>query len=175
MQTRARANSVVGRRAPAQRLIRYLSIVGLATSCLLLGACAPTFPPVAPTPTPTTAALNGCPAQRPPARETTPDIVVKGGGGVNPELIDIRVGQTLEIQLSDSFRWSLGTNGPAQVLVEPAGNGWHDAAKSACVWQFAARAVGHETLSFAGTPICAIGVACPQFALLVQYTVGVSA
>jgi hypothetical protein len=145
----------------------------LASSCLLLAACTSSAATVTPTPTRTAATLNGCPAQQPPARATTPAIVEKGGG-VNATPISMRIGQTLEIQLSDTLHWSLRTSELAPVLVGTPGNGWHDAARHACVWQFGPSAAGQETLSFTGTAICTAGVACPQFALLVQYTVVVS-
>jgi hypothetical protein len=105
----------------------------------------------------------------------TADVVVKGGGGADQKSVDIRVGQTLDIQLVDSYRWSLATSGQTRALVGLPSNGWHDAAQSLCVWQFSASVAGQETLSFTGAPICTPGVACPQFVLLLRYPVDVSA
>jgi hypothetical protein len=148
--------------------------------CLLLAACATTSTgagsgtpsPTGPHPT-ITITTSSCPMRQPPPSATPADITIGANGGQASSSITMQVGQTLQIQLSASYKWTAATTGPAGVLTAHPDNGWHDTANGTCVWQFTAAAKGQVTLSFTGRPICAAGVACPQIILLQQYTIAV--
>lgn len=161
---------------------------GVVIGCFLvlafLAACAPGASstgssPGSPTQTATTAASgtagpNGCPSQSPPANAgTKADVVVNFAGGAQGKTVTLNKGQTLEVRLPSTMRWSLNVQGDASVLTASAGNGWYDASLNSCVWRFAAANQGNATLAFAGVMVCRPNSECSEIAVAQEYDVAV--
>ncbi|HKV83899.1 MAG TPA: protease inhibitor I42 family protein [Ktedonobacterales bacterium] len=118
--------------------------------------------------------VNGCPAHQPAAATARPaDVVASQSSGLDQQ-VTLKQGQTLEIRLNPTLRWTL-TMGAASRLLTPAQpNGWYGAAVNACVWRFTASASGSADLAFSGLAICQGGSICPHGALAQDYAVTVS-
>ena len=125
--------------------------------------------------TPGSAALNGCPnnsasggADLPP-----PDLVLRHGG-IEPQPVTVKAGQTFDILLEAIIRWGLSTQDASAILTPQGPQGWYDAKQRECVWRFLAARTGRATLNFAGGPVCAPRTVCPQYARIEQYAIAVA-
>lgn len=180
---------------------RGAAVIAVALVCLLVAACGgastgvgggtPHATPTLPSRTPTqpATALNGCAWQTPPVGLPAADVVARPRGGENTPPVSLHVGQTLQIRLPATYRWSLPAQDVGRVLAPQPGNDWLDANASAsatatttatttanaCVWQFSASAVGHATLNFTGSPVCPPGSPCPAYAVVITQDVTVAA
>jgi hypothetical protein len=127
------------------------------------------------------AQLNGCPVQQVPANASIRgDVIVSSGAGEaafgqGSQQVQLRKGQTLEVQLPAAERWAVIMHAPGQVLTPATSNGWYDPSLSACVWRFTASATGNASLQFAGTAVCAPSTKCPIVAFSEQINVAVQA
>lgn len=158
-------------------------VIGCVLLLALLAACAPGASNTAsssnaPTATATTAAsgnagLNGCPTESPPADAGTKADVVVTFTGAEGQTVTLTKGQTLEVRLPAAMRWSLSTQGAANVLTPSATNGWYDAGLDNCVWRFVAANQGNATLAFGGVAVCKPKTECPAIAVAQDYDITV--
>ncbi len=161
----------------------WLVVPGCLMLLALLAGCAPgtsstASSPGSPTQTATAASgatgQNGCTSQNPPATAgTKADVVVTFAGGADGQKVALNKGQTLEVRLPASMRWSLSVQGDASVLSAATDNGWYDASGDACVWRFAAAKQGTATLAFAGVAVCKPHTQCPTLATSQEYDITV--
>ncbi|WIG59693.1 MAG: hypothetical protein OJF49_002440 [Ktedonobacterales bacterium] len=124
--------------------------------------------------TPGSAALNGCPNTSASGAGLTPPDLTLRHGGIEPQHVTLKTGQTFEIRLEAVIRWGLSARDASAILTPQGPQGWYDASQRECVWRFVAAKAGTAALNFAGGPVCAPRTACPQYARIEQYAITVA-
>jgi hypothetical protein len=84
------------------------------------------------------------------------------------------VGDTVQVRLPATSRWSLQAAQSATVLASIAPSGMYAPALNACIWTFQARSTGAETLRYAGAPICKPGQPCAAYRIAMNFSINVS-
>ena len=126
-----------------------------------------------PTPTPTTVqgygTAHGCPSDA-VVTSTLPtaNVTVKPAG--SNSTVTAHVGDVIEIQLSFGHRWTgPTTSGGGLQLQTPAG--YASIATKMCIWRFSAQSTGLTQLTFLAEAICEKDQVCPQYAIVVTFTI----
>lgn len=88
--------------------------------------------------------------------------------------VSVHVGDTVQVRLPSTSRWSFQARSAAAVLTAIAPSSAYAPSLNACVWTFQAKAIGAETLSYGGAPICKPGQACATYRIAMDFTVNVS-
>jgi hypothetical protein len=128
-----------------------------------------------PTPAPTTVkgygTAYGCPSDAvvtPPAGQ--PNVTIKMTD--SNTTINAHSGDVIEVHLPFGERWS-GPTEASSILQLQTPSGYAFKAGKVCVWRFIARDSGVAKISFSARAICKKGELCPQYVLLVPFTIDV--
>lgn len=85
----------------------------------------------------------------------------------------VKVGQTVGIDLSMTYRWNARLDDPSHALTPINPQGALNTANNTCAWRFLATGAGQVTLTFTGIFQCQPPRMCPAVALDFAYTVNV--
>lgn len=88
--------------------------------------------------------------------------------------VTAHVGDTVQVRLPATSRWSLQAVSSLAVLSAIAPTNMYSPSLNTCVWTFQAKATGTETLRYGGAPICKPGQLCPAYRIAMDFTVKVS-
>ncbi len=153
-------------------LTRRIGIFGGAIGAIVLltaGIAALVARVNPPTSTSTPVSSLGCPLpDTHPTWTTTPDVTIVTADGNT--ITNVHVGQTIEVDLSATYRWRLMTNVSSLVQVQnPAGA--FDAARQLCVWRFTVAQAGDGMLPFERRLICEPGKLCSDLIIYYQFAI----
>lgn len=114
---------------------------------------------------------QGCPDNvtlnpPPPA----PTIIVNQGH--SQTTVDAHTGDTIEIQLPASRKWTGPTASQGNLELQMP-YGYVSPEVKMCSWRFVAKGSGMTTLSFEGRAICNKGQMCPEYILSLPFTIEV--
>lgn len=130
--------------------------------------------PSAASPTPTVtqsqASATGCPANttasNPPANVT---LTSKD----SHKTVEVKKGDTIEIDLSFGHVWQGPTSLSQDLLTMQQPSGYASTMAKACVWRFVATGTGVAHLSFNGRALCKKGQLCPMYILVIPFTLDI--
>ncbi len=88
--------------------------------------------------------------------------------------VTAHVGDTIQVRLPSSSRWSLQAAPSSAVLAAVAPSAMYVPSLNACVWTFQAKASGSATLNYGGAPICKPGQACAAYRIAMDFSVKVA-
>ena len=88
--------------------------------------------------------------------------------------VTAHVGDTVQVRLPATSRWSFQTTQSATALTMIAPSGMYAQALNACIWTFQARTSGAETLRYGGSPICKPGQACAAYRIAMDFSVNIA-
>jgi hypothetical protein len=128
-----------------------------------------------PTPGPTSVkgygTAYGCPSDAvvtPPAGQPNETIKLTDSN----MMINAHTGDVIEVHLPFGEQWSGPTASPG-VLQLQTPSGYAFKTGKVCVWRFTAQSSGTAKISFSARAICKKGELCPQYVLVVPFTIDV--
>lgn len=128
-----------------------------------------------PTPAPTTVngygTAYGCPSDAvvtPPAGQ--PNVTIKMTD--SNTTINAHIGDVIEVHLPFGEQWSSPTT-TSSILQLQTPSGYALKTGKVCVWRFIAQSSGIAKIAFSARAICKKGELCPQYVLLVPFTIDV--
>lgn len=128
-----------------------------------------------PTPAPTTVkgygTAYGCPSDAvvtPPAGQ--PNVTIKLTD--SNTTINAHTGDVIEVHLPFGEQWS-GPTATSSILQLQTPSGYAFKTGKVCVWRFIAQGTGTAKIAFSAKAICKKGELCPQYVLVVPFTIDV--
>jgi hypothetical protein len=85
--------------------------------------------------------------------------------------VNVKNGDTIEIDLPTGHTWSAPTIDPQNLLSKQGPDGSPLPSAKFCVWRYATTSTGTVNLSFVGRPICKKGELCPMYIMAVPFTI----
>jgi hypothetical protein len=166
-------HSIQTNRRPSLLLITLLVSVLLTFVLAACGTNSGTTTGSSPSPTATTTSgfnpTNGCPSNvtvnTPPP---TASVTVKVNNANST--ITAQNGDVIEIELPFGHVWSGPTTSQGKLELQPPA-GYASTATSMCVWRFTAKGAGTTQLNFTSRALCKKGQMCPQYILVVPFTI----
>jgi hypothetical protein len=127
-----------------------------------------------PSPTATASGLNssnGCPSNvvvstPPPAANVT--VKVNEANST----VTAQNGDVIQIELPFGHVWSGPVTSQGMLELQPPA-GYASTATSMCIWRFTAKGTGTTQLSFTSRALCKNGQMCPQYIIVVPFTITV--
>ena len=125
-----------------------------------------------PAPTATSAVSpHGCPSNVVVGTTSTQaNVVLKPSN--SKTAVNAQQGEVIEVQLPFGQLWS-GPTTSQGVLQLQTPFGYASQTANSCIWRFTAQGAGTSQLSFYGRAMCKKGQLCPQYVVLVPFTIHV--
>jgi hypothetical protein len=153
----------------------FLMVVPGLILALLLAACGSntttgSSPSSGPTIVKGYGTTYGCPSDAVVSNPQTPNVTIQPSQA--NQTITAHNGDVIQINLPFGSKWSGPTTSQGILeLQTPAG--YAQKSINMCVWQFIAKGTGTVQLSFQKQALCKPGTLCPQYILVLPFTVNV--